>query len=76
MDNAEMPDMLLKYFDMTSPVHGDIYGDYEICPLEPDRPGIMRLVCISSASRLVVRLGCIRSWLLSGWLTRAGTTCS
>lgn len=30
MDNAEMPDMLLKYFDMTSPVHGDIYGDYEI----------------------------------------------
>jgi hypothetical protein len=51
----EVPDQLLKYLDMTSPDHADIYGDYEICPLERDRPGNMRLVCVSSASRLVVQ---------------------
>jgi hypothetical protein len=55
VDNAEMPDVILKYLDMASPDHSDIYGDYEICPLEPDRPGNMRLVCVSSASRLVVQ---------------------
>jgi hypothetical protein len=55
VDNTAMPDMLLKYLDMTSPDHSDIYGDYEMCPLESDRPGYMRLVCVSSASRLVVQ---------------------
>jgi hypothetical protein len=55
VDNREMPKMLWKYLDMTSPDHSDIYGDYEICPLEPDRPGHMRRVCISGASSLVVQ---------------------
>ena len=53
--NKGMPEMLLKYLDMASPEHSDIYGDYEICPLERDRPGYMRSVCVSSASRLVVQ---------------------
>jgi hypothetical protein len=55
VDNAEMPKVLRKYLDMTSADHGDIYGDYEICPLEPDRGGQMRRVCISGASMLVVQ---------------------
>jgi hypothetical protein len=55
VDNAGMPDQLWKYLDMASPDHADIYGDYEICPLERDRPGNMRRVCVSSASRLVVQ---------------------
>ncbi len=50
-----MPRMLLKYLDMTSPDHSDVYGDYEMCPLEPDRPGGMGHVCVSGASRLVVQ---------------------
>jgi hypothetical protein len=54
VDN-EMPEMLLKYLDMASPEHGDIYGDYVICPLDPDRPGHMRSVCVSSGNRLVVQ---------------------
>ena len=54
VDNA-MPEMLLKYLDMASPEHSDIYGDYKICPLERDRPGYMRSVCVSSASSLVVQ---------------------
>jgi len=32
-----------------------VFGELEICPLEPDRPGYMRAVCIQSASDLVVR---------------------
>jgi hypothetical protein len=30
-----------------------IYGDFEVCPFTPDRPGVMRMVCIESASHLV-----------------------
>jgi len=55
VDNGEMPKVLWRYLDMTSPDHSDIYGDYEICPLEADQPGHMRRVCISGASRLVVQ---------------------
>ena len=31
----------------------DIYGDYEVCPFTPSRPGRMQMVCIESASRLL-----------------------
>ena len=53
--DGNLPQVLVKYLDMTSPDHSDIYGDYEICPLEPDQAGRMRQVCISSATRLVVQ---------------------
>ncbi len=33
----------------------EIYGDFEVCPFTPEREGTMRLVCIESASKLVVR---------------------
>ena len=32
-----------------------IYGDFEVCPFTKDRPGYMQLVCIESASNLVVK---------------------
>ena len=32
-----------------------IYGDFEVCPFTKDRPGQMQLVCIESASNLVVK---------------------
>ena len=53
--NSELPEYLSKYLDMTSPDHSDIYGDYEICPLERDHPGHMRDVCITGGTRLVVQ---------------------
>ena len=53
--DGNMPEVLAKYLDMTSPDHSDIYGDYEICPLELDQPGRMRQACVSSATRLVVQ---------------------
>ena len=37
--------------------HGDeaIYGDFEVCPFTPERNGEMRLICIESASHVVVK---------------------
>jgi len=52
---TQIPAMLGKYLAMTSPDHSDVYGDFEICPLEPDRPGHMRLACVAGATRLVVQ---------------------
>ena len=33
----------------------DIYGTYDVCPLDRARPGRMQTVCIESASQLSVR---------------------
>lgn len=52
---TQIPAALSKYLSMTSPDHGDVYGDFEICPLERDRPGHMRSACIAGATRLVVQ---------------------
>ncbi|MFZ3212287.1 MAG: hypothetical protein WA188_12310 [Terriglobales bacterium] len=32
-----------------------IYGDFEVCPFTRERKGAMRLVCIESASNVVVK---------------------
>jgi hypothetical protein len=55
IDRTEIPEMLSKYLSMTSPDQADVYGNFEICPLEPERPGHMRAACVSGASRLVVQ---------------------
>jgi hypothetical protein len=52
---TQIPAMLGKYLDMTSPDHSDVYGDFEICPLEPDHEGHMRSACVAGAARLVVQ---------------------
>jgi hypothetical protein len=33
----------------------DLFGDYEVCPFTPERPGRMQIVCIETATRLVRR---------------------
>jgi hypothetical protein len=55
IDQTEIPEMLSKYLSMTSPDQADVYGNFEICPLEPERPGHMRAACVTGASRLVVQ---------------------
>jgi hypothetical protein len=52
--DEDLPPVMQKYLDMTSPDHSYVYGDFEICPLEPDIPGHMRRVCVSDAENLVV----------------------
>ena len=49
------PEFLDKYFDMASPHHSSIYGDFEICPLEPLKDGHMQSVCVTDARKLVVQ---------------------
>src|SRR5262245_26592884 len=51
----EPPSFLDKYLDMTSPNHSYVYGDFNICPVEPDMPGNLRRVCVMAAERLVVQ---------------------
>ena len=51
----EPPSFLAKYLDMTSPEHSYIYGDFDICPVEPDRPGYLRRVCVVGAENLVIQ---------------------
>jgi len=53
--STDVPALIEKYLEMTSPNHSDIYGDFDICPLEPDTPGHLRTVCVAGAERLVVQ---------------------
>ncbi len=50
-----LPANALKYTALTLPDHSYIFGDFTICPLEPDRPGFMRDVCVVAAKNLVVQ---------------------
>jgi hypothetical protein len=52
---TEVPASLEKYLELTSDDHSQVYGDSEICPLEPAAPGRLQAVCVSGASRLVVQ---------------------
>jgi hypothetical protein len=36
---------------------GDLYGDFEVCPLAPEHPSAMRPVCVESAKNLFLDRG-------------------
>jgi hypothetical protein len=55
VDETEIPSFLDRYLELTSPDHSYIYGDFNVCPLAPDKPGHMRPVCVMGAERLVVQ---------------------
>jgi hypothetical protein len=49
--NPEVPaniDRAFKSFETL------VFGDFEICPLEPEHPGVMQSVCIESAKNIVI----------------------
>jgi hypothetical protein len=54
-DFDDLPAIVRKYLEMTSPDHSYVYGDFDICPLEPDTPGHLRQVCVVGAEKLVVQ---------------------
>ena len=54
-DVDDLPATVRKYLDLSSPAHSYIYGDFSICPLEPDVPGHLRHVCVTGAHKLVVQ---------------------
>jgi len=47
-----IPDAILGLF---KPFDEELYGDFRLVPLAPDRPGFMREMCFVSADKLVVR---------------------
>jgi len=55
LEGTEFPPIVEKYLEMTSPDHSFIYGDFDICPTEYDRPGVLRRVCVTGAEKLVVQ---------------------
>jgi len=71
--NVGMPSVVSKYLNMPSINYSYIYGDFQVCPLEPDRPGYQRSACIIGAKNLVVEnLGGGRPpfRLMSTWSSR------
>jgi hypothetical protein len=50
-DNPEFPANVERAFDRLS---NKIFADFEICPLEPERPGWMQHACIESAANIFV----------------------
>jgi hypothetical protein len=53
-----IPDAVRQAF---KPFDEQVYGDFTLVPLAPDRPGVMREVCFVSGEHLVVRQGKARS---------------
>lgn len=50
-----LPADTTRYLEVTSADHGEVFGDFAICPREPDQPRHMRLACVTSAKNLIVR---------------------
>ena len=54
-DVDDLPAIVRRYLEITSPDHSYIFGDFDICPVEPDRPGHVRRVCVGGGEKLVVQ---------------------
>jgi hypothetical protein len=52
---VQLPGDANKYFDPSTPDFSVIYGDFEICPVEPDVPGAARRVEVNGFEKLVVQ---------------------
>src|SRR5215510_14332359 len=49
-ENPELPANLRRVFD---PPNNRIFGDFEVCPLEAERPGSIQAACIEAAKDIV-----------------------
>jgi hypothetical protein len=38
-----------------APSYIDVFGDFEVCPLEPERTHTMQMACIQSAKKLITK---------------------
>ncbi len=50
-EHPEFPSNVSGTFD---PTKNRIFADFEVCPLEPERPGAMQAACIESAKNIFV----------------------
>jgi hypothetical protein len=51
-EDPQVPDNLAKVMPR-DPSYVDVFGDFEVCPLEPEKPGSMQMACIESAKKLI-----------------------
>lgn len=50
-EHPELPDNVSKQLSFTQ---ATIWADFDVCPLEPERAGVMQAVCIESAKNIFV----------------------
>lgn len=50
-EHPEFPANVERLFD---PTKNRIFADFEVCPLEPERPGVMQSACIESAKNVAI----------------------
>lgn len=50
-ENPELPASLGRKF---RPFEHGVFADFEVCPLEPQKAGVMQAACIESAKNIVV----------------------
>lgn len=53
--NELLPGRLLPRMLSRPPCSEAAFGDFTVCPLSPERPGVMRRVCVAAADNLVLR---------------------
>jgi hypothetical protein len=53
--DSENPDLPATLSGLSDPLDaGEIFADFEVCPLEPERKGEMQAVCIELAKNIFV----------------------
>jgi len=55
-DDDDIPQNLIKaLFRYDKEWGSDVYGDFEVCPFTKRKPGEMQMVCVETASHLIVK---------------------
>lgn len=50
----EHPELPANVQTKLKPFDNALDGDFEVCPLEPEKPGVMQAACIEAARNIVV----------------------
>jgi hypothetical protein len=53
-ETPELPLNIEKYFSRLDNPY-EVFGDFEVCPLEPEKAGVMQAACVESAKNIVAR---------------------
>ena len=56
-ENPQLPENVMQAFDNDRPPIGPpnpIFGDFEVCPLEPEKPHTMQASCVEAAKNIVI----------------------
>jgi hypothetical protein len=51
----QLPEWLEAEMFAATPCSKAAFGDFTVCPLTSDRPGVMRSVCVTSAEKVIIK---------------------